>query len=232
MKKVLKLVVLIIISCSVYFIYQQTKNSLININNIGDSLSQGINSYGIKEYGYVDYYKDYLEKENNRVNVINKYSKEDMSIKNLLNQIKTTAKIKKDLIETNLLILTVGYNDLIYSLSLQEEVTNIEFQKIMSTIEKDYTELITEIRKYYKKEIIAIGYYSSNKKDYFLNKGIRELNKMLALNEEVSYIDTYSLLSNREKYFSNPNINYPNRLGYQAISKKIIRKTLEKAENI
>lgn len=232
MKKVIKLIILIILSCSVYFIYQNTKNSVINVTNIGDSLALGINSYGIKEYGYVDYYKDQLIKENQKVNIINAYSKKDLSITTLLEQIKNTPKIKKDLSETNILILTVGYNDLIYELSIQDNITNPKFTKIMTEITENYNALITEIRKYYKKEIVSIGYYSSNKNDYYLNKGIRELNKNISLNEETTYIDTYCLLSNREKYFSNPNLNYPNRLGYQAISMKIIQKTLEKEENI
>lgn len=232
MKKVIKLIILIIISCSVYFIYQETKNSVINITNIGDNLSLGINSYGIKEYGYVDYYKDYLIRENQKVNIINSYAKKDLSITNLLDQIKNTPKIKKDLTESNLLILTIGYNDLTYKLSIEDNISKLKFDKIISSITDDYNKLITEIRKYYKKEIISVGYYKSNKDDYFLNKGIRELNKNISLNNETSYIDTYTLLSNREKYFSNPHMNYPNRLGYQAISMKIIRKTLEKAENI
>lgn len=232
MKKVIKLIILIIISSSVYFIYQQTNNSIINVTNIGDSLSLGINSYGIKEYGYIDYYKDYLIKENQKVNVINTYAKKDLSIASLLEQIKNTPKIKKDLTESNLLILTVGYNDLTYKLSIEDNLSNSKFEKIITNITNDYNDLIKEVRKYYKKEIISVGYYKSNKDDYFLNKGIRELNKNISLNEETTYIDTYTLLSNREKYFSNPHINYPNRLGYQAISMKIIRKTLEKEENI
>ena len=129
MKKVIKLIILIILSCSVYFIYQNTKNSVINVTNIGDSLALGINSYGIKEYGYVDYYKDQLIKENQKVNIINAYSKKDLSITTLLEQIKNTPKIKKDLSETNILILTVGYNDLIYELSIQDNITNPKKKK-------------------------------------------------------------------------------------------------------
>ena len=58
MKKTTKLLILIILSLSVYFIYQNTKSNNIKILNIGDKLSQGINSYGIKEYGFIDHYKD------------------------------------------------------------------------------------------------------------------------------------------------------------------------------
>lgn len=232
MKKVIKLVILMILSCSVYFIYQQTKNSIINITSIGDTFSMGINSYGIKEYGYIDYYKDYLTKENENVNIINDYSKKDLSIMNLLEQVKNDSKIKKELSESSTVILTVGYNDLLYKLSLQETISEKILHQIITEILKDYKNLITEIRKYYKREIIVIGYYASNKNDYYLNKGIRKLNQVLSNSNEVDYIDTYNLLSNRNLYFSHPNTNYPNRTGYQAISKKIITKTLEKKENV
>ena len=63
MKRVIKLSILILISLSVYFIYQETNHKNIKILVLGDSLSLGINSYGIKEYGDVDYYKDYLVKK-------------------------------------------------------------------------------------------------------------------------------------------------------------------------
>lgn len=232
MNKVIKMIILIILSCSVYFIYQHTKNSIINITSIGDTLSMGFNSYGIKEYGYIDYYKDYLNRENEKVNIVNDYSKRDLSITNLLEQSMNDPKFKKELSESTTVILTVGYNDLLYKLSLQESINEKVLNQIIIEISTDYKNLITEMRKYYKREIIVIGYYASNKNDYYLNKGIRKLNQILSSSNEVDYIDTYNLLSNRNLYFSHPNTNYPNRAGYQAISKKIITKTLEKKENI
>ena len=64
MYKKLKLLTLILLSLSVYFIYnKENKNNLIYIT-IGDSLSLGENSYGGINYGYSDYFKDYLKKEN------------------------------------------------------------------------------------------------------------------------------------------------------------------------
>ena len=45
--------------------------------------------------------------------------------------------------------------------------------------------------------------------------------------QNVYYIDTYSTLNNREKYFSNSNSYYPNNIGHFEITKKIISKTLE-----
>ena len=44
----------------------------------------------------------------------------------------------------------------------------------------------------------------------------------IVVSKEITYIDTYKLLSNKEKYFSNPNSYYPNKLGYQKIFQEII----------
>ena len=222
MNRVIKLLVLIILSLSVYFIFQLTKESNIKIITLGDSLSLGINSYTIKDYSYTDYYKDYLLNENKNVEVYN-YSKEDLSIHELLKDIKTNPSLKRDLMESHILFLNVGYNDLIYKLSL-DDINISKLNKIIDEIDNEYKELLKEINKYYKNEIIVIGYPKSNNDNYYYNIGIRKLNKVLNNN---TFIDTYSLLNNRNKYFSNPKTYYPNRLGYIKIGKEI-QKTLEK----
>ncbi|MBQ9019568.1 MAG: SGNH/GDSL hydrolase family protein [Bacilli bacterium] len=217
MSRPIKLLILIILSLSVYFIYQSTKETNIKILTLADGLSLGINSFGIKEYSYVDYYKDYLEKTNKKVNLI-KYSKEDLSIHEALKEIKNNNTLKRDLLESHILIINLGYNDLVYKMSLEEDITISELNKIVKEIDKEYKLLIKEIRKYYKKEIIVIGYPKSNKEDYYSNIGIRKLNKVLNTN---TFIDTYSLLYNRNKYFSNPNSYYPNRNGYLKIAQEL-----------
>ena len=227
MKKIIKLLILIILSLSVYFIYQQTKNKTITIMAIGDGLSLGINSYGIEEYSYLNYYKDYLEEEN--IILSNNYSKKDLTIKETIEAIKNKASIKRDLREADKLFLNIGYNDLIFYLNLEDNITQPKYHKIISNIEKDFENLIKEITKYYKNEIIVIGYYKSNKDDIYIEKGILDLNNYLKNNHKITYIDTYHILENRNKYFSNPNSNYPNNYGYQRIATKIIEKTLEKS---
>ena len=222
MNKIIKLTILIILSLSVYFIYQDTKDSNVKILNIGDNLSQGINSYGQKGCGFINYYEDYLKKQKNKVEVINKYSKKDLTINELINQVKTNSNLKRNLIESPILFLTVGYNDLIYKISLEENINKQRLKRIIQETRQEYDNLIKEIRKYYKKEIICIGYYQPNKKNDNLNLGIKNINFYLESQKEITYIDTYKLLSNKEKYFSNPNSYYPNKLGYQKISQEII----------
>ena len=228
MNRKIKLFILLILSMSVYFIYQKTKNSTYRITSIGDNISIGINSYGIKEYSYIDYYKDYIMKEKNKVLLNNKYSNQYITINSILEKIKNTQSIKKDLYDTNILILTIGYNDLVYNLSIDNNINEYKLNIILNKISKDYNNLINEIRKYYKEKIIVVGYYKANKEDVYLNIGLQRLNNILKNNEEIIYIDTYNLLNNNRKYFSNPKSIYPNRKGYIEISNKIIEKTLEK----
>ena len=228
MHRLRKLIFLLLLSSSVYFIYQTTHNATYHITSIGDGVSLGINSYGIQEYSYIDYLEEELQKKKENVISNKEYARKDQSIRNVLNLVKQTPNIKKELSSTNLLILTLGYNDLVYSLSIEENLTESKLKKIIEDIDKDYQELIKEIQKYYHEEIIVIGYFDTNSNSYYRKKGIKELNKVLQKSPNVTYIDTYSLLENRQKYFQNPNSYYPNRDAYKDISRKIIRKTLEK----
>ena len=224
MNRPIKLLILIIMSLSVYFIYQCTKESNIQILSLGDGLSKGINSYTIAEYSHLNYYEDFLKKQNKKVNLITKYSKEDLTIHELLELVKTNNYLKRDLMESHMLFITIGYNDLLYKLSLEDDISIPKLNDIIDDISLEYKELLNEITKYYKNEIIIVGYPKSNKDDYYLNLGIRKLNKVINSN---TYIDTYNLLNNKKEYFSNPNSYYPNRHGYKRIYEEI-QKTLDK----
>ena len=225
MSKKIKLLILIIMSMSVYFIYNNTKDKTINIISLGDSHAEGITSYGIKDYSYDDYLKLFLKDHKINAN-LEKYSSKDMSIDKMLFIIKNTNKIKKDLRDSHILIINLGYNDLLYKLISREKLENSIYE-----INRDYNNLIKEIRKYYHNQIIVIGYSTNNIEDYYQVKGITMLNNVLKSNEEITYIDTSSLLRDDKRYFSNPNSNYPSNLAYMEISKKIIKK-LEKIRNI
>ena len=176
MNRPIKLLILIILSLSVYFIYNNT-NKTIKILILGDSK---------------------LTFSNISVNINDKFTMNNLSTKHLLEKIKLERTIKRDLIESHYLILRVGYNDLIYDLSLEDDINNHHFNKITTSIEKDYNNLIKEIRKYYKNKIIVVGYPRTNKENYYINIGIKKLNRILKNNKEVTYIDTY--------YYSNKSL--------------------------
>ena len=169
MNRPIKLLILIILSLSVYFIYNYT-NKTIKVLILGDKK---------------------LTFSSNSVNINNKFAVNNLSTKHLLEKIKLESDIKRGLIESHYLVLSIGYNDLIYDLSLENDINNHHFNNITKNIEKDYNNLIKEIRKYYKNKIIVVGYPRSNKEDYYINIGIKKLNKILKSNKEVTYIDTY-----------------------------------------
>ena len=227
MKKIIKLLSLIIVSISVYFIYINNCNKNIRILNIGDGLSMGINSYGIDDYSYTDYYKEYLNKKNKKVEINNRYTAKDQSIKIFYAILRNNNEVKKDLINSHILIVCLGFNDLLYKISIEQNMNNNKLNKIVDEIDNNYNEMIKEIRKYYKEEIIVIGYYSPNTDNYYIDNGIRKLNRYLKNNKDIVYIDTYNEIKS-EKYLPNPGSYYPNNRAYQLIASKIIAKTLEK----
>lgn len=227
MKKIIKLLSLIIVSISVYFIYINNCNKNIRILNIGDGLSMGINSYGIDDYSYTDYYKEYLNKKNKKVEINNRYTAKDQSIKIFYAILRNNNEVKKDLISSHILIVCLGFNDLLYKISIEQNMNNNKLNKIVDEIDNNYNEMIKEIRKYYKEEIIVIGYYSPNIDNYYIDNGLRKLNRYLKNNKDIVYIDTYNEIKS-EKYLPNPGSYYPNNRAYQLIASKIIAKTLEK----
>lgn len=208
MHKKIKLFILILLSSSVYFIYLGTNNSTYTILNIGE-----------KRYG--EYLKEYYEIQKDKVILNNKYTEKDQTIKNLLLKIQETPSIKKDLANANLLLLNIGYNDVIYKEAREENPKDY-----YKEIDKNYQLLIKEIKKYYHNKIIVIGYYNKHHKD------MTKLNNILKSSKDILYIDTSNLLKKEEKYFDNSSSYDLNHYGYCVISKKIIRKTLEIQENI
>ena len=215
MNRLIKLISLIFLSTSIYYIYNYTNNSKYVITNLGDAVSINNNSYIIN-------YKKYKEKTNRKVITNNDYANKRQNISQLLLLIKNTSKIKKIISESDIIIITLGYNDLLYELSINDKQQSTS--KKLKMIKKDYNELIEEITKYYHKDIIVIGYYEKRKD---ISKETKELNKILKSNRKVNYIDTYYLINNNQKYYDNLHNKSLNKAGYNEITKKIISKTLE-----
>lgn len=231
-KKHIKLLIFILVIISIYLIYKLNNNNNLTYIALGDGYASGENSYGIVDYGYSDYLKDYLKKNNNLNFYTKKFSSDDIMITTLYENIiinkkvqeqDRTINIKQSLRESSIVTLSIGLNDLIYKISLEENyITNSKLDKIVNDTYKDFQSLIKEIKKYYLGEIYVIGYPRKNIKDNNLNEALRKLNNLYKDNEDVTYIDTYYIFKNNSNYLSNPNSIYPNIKGYKAISDEII----------
>lgn len=238
-KKHIKLIVLLIVLAVTFSIYKVTNYENINYTALGDGFSLGINSYGEINYGYSDYIRDYLQKENKLNYYIKDFSTPTMSIENLYENIVVNKKvkiskkelnIKQTLRESNIITLSVGINDLIYRISTTENMNEKKLDNIINEISESLDLLLTEIRKYYPYEIYVVGYYYPNTSNIYLQKGLQKLNELYNEKENIVYISTTDIIKSDSNYLSNPNSIYPNNAGYKAISDKIILKISKKLE--
>ena len=239
MKRRIKLLSLLLLCTSIFFIYKITNYNNINYTVIGDGFALGIDSYGKIDYSYSDYVRDYLKENQKLKNYSKDFVEKDMTIEMLHNSILTNKKvtyknknnnIKQILNETKFLTLTIGLNDLIYKMSLTSKLTIDDLDIIIEEIEISFNELINEIKKYYPHQIYVIGYYDIDKNNELLKTAIKKLNEIYKNNENVIYISTYEISENSDIFITNPRSYYPNYKGYQVISKKIIDKISKKLE--
>lgn len=238
-KKHIKLIILILVIVTIFIIYKTTNNNNTNYTSLGDGFAIGKNSYGEINYGYSDYIRDYLE-ENKKLNTyIKEFSSTDMSIDKLYSNIVTNQNIKikskeinikHTLRETSILTMSIGLNDLIYKLSIEENLTDRKVDAITEEIGKNFDSLIKEIRKYYPHKIYLVGYYTTDESNIYLKRGIQRLNRIYSSNEDIIYIDIQKIFNNNKKLLSNPQSIYPNTKGYKVISNEIIAKMTKKLE--
>lgn len=222
----------LIIFISILTIYKITNHNNITYLALGDGFSRGINSYGIEEYGYSDYLRDKLQK-NDKLKLYTKdFSENNKSIKMLYNDINNNKKItnnnqnfylKEALQEADIITLHIGLNDLKYEVMVEENMNYEKLEQIIEKIKKEYDSLIKEIKRYYNKDLYVIGYPINYLESYYTSIGIRKLNDYLRNKKEIIYISIDTLENNKEKYFSNPNSNYPNRDGYLELANNIYK---------
>lgn len=223
----------IIILISLITIFKYTNHNNITYISLGDGYSKGKNSFGINEYGYSDYLKDKMIEDKKLKSYINVYTSETMSIEELKNNILNNQKnvigkqkiyLKEQLQEADIITLSVGINDLKYKIMLEENMDYKKNNKIINDTEREYDNLIKEIRKYYKKEIYVIGYPNNVTDSYYLSIAIRQFNNYLENHKEVNYISVKELEYEKNRYFLNPKSNYYSRDGYSLIADKIYKK--------
>lgn len=234
-----KLIIFLIICLIIFLIFKLNNHHDISYIALGDGFALGKNSYGQIDYGYSDYVKDYLEKNNKLNKYIKTFSEKDASINSVYQNITLNKKIKlknrefnlkQSLREANILTLSIGINDLIYKLSITNNLDKASIDNIISSIEKDFNILITEIKKYYQKEIYVIGYYNIYPENDLYEYAIKELNNIYKNCKDVIYIDTYNLFENNIEYMPNFINYYPSNQGYKEISNQIITKISKKLE--
>ena len=92
-KKHYKLIITIIVILLIFLIFKLNNKNNQNYISLGDGYALGKNSYGQIDYGYSDYYKDYLSTNDYLNRYIKSFSTETMTINSLLDSISINKKI-------------------------------------------------------------------------------------------------------------------------------------------
>ena len=174
MQKIKKVIILSTILITVFTIYVLNIDKKIYYVALGDSLAAGQNPYNQIGYGYSDYVSNYL-KENKLLQTYTKeFAKSGYRITDIKNDINENKKIiidgeekgiKEVLRKTDLLTLSIGANDIFYKLGITN-VSNIDVDNLLNINSyinetlNDLDQLLNTIQKYFKKDMILIGYYN------------------------------------------------------------------------
>ena len=246
MKKHLKLFVLaisLVLVFTIYWIYKEN-NSDIYYVALGDSLVEGMDPYGVIGYSYSDYIRDYL-KENNRLKFYTKeFSKTGYTTNDLKNDIENNKSIKlKDrnlsikeaLRESDLVTITIGANDFLRGLSINDLYTSLddlqESKRKIDVIGKDVKDVIKVVKKYAKKQIILVGYYNPLPRLTTIKGDVDELIKYsysvyedICKDEDIECVNVFDVFDKNEELLPNPLDIHPSIEGYEKISKEVIKK--------
>jgi lysophospholipase L1-like esterase len=184
------------------------------IFKIGDSLSLSKNSFNSRSYD--NYFKDYLKNKfedyivygysNYRIGEL----KRDISDNIIINN----RPIQNILIKSDLVIIEIGIDELMYALNVLEKYEYLD--GMINSME----ELIKLIKKYCKEKILLVGYYNPSNEDdkyiEYINNKYFELSKKY----NIYYLDITEL--NKKMYFSSNN-HYLNDKGYNWLNTQIIK---------
>ncbi len=207
--KLKKLLFYISIVLSVFLIYKVTFKDKVSYVALGDFLTEGVNPYGQMDYSYSDFLSDYFRSEDRLKSYTNEYSNKTYTIDNVLKDIDSNYKgIKKALRESTLVTISIGANDFINSVSYKD-LNNIQLLKSkIDSISSKLDNLIKEIKKYAKGDIILVGYYNPYINDnYNLDEIVDYLDYKygeVSSNNKIEFVSIKNTLIDRKICFPNP----------------------------
>ena len=208
MKKIILILFLFFLFAACYYIYKVTEDKTLKITTIGDSIA---NIKDINKYN-----NQFIDKNYRLIDLVNtiKYNEE----KNIDNKSISIHQVLKN---TDILIISIGMNDLYYTIldNTKEIYTSI------NNIINEYDELLKEISKYDYKEVFVLGYYNIYNKNNDLFTYANYKLKKLANSYNYTYLDLNKYLYNSPKYYINNDDYALNNNGYRQILKLIVEKS-------
>lgn len=139
----------------------------------------------VNEYPYQNNIKNYIATKKKLEKFVSGYTKTDDRTTDLINTIQINKKIEKygknqsiknALIKADLVTITTGKNDLVYTLMKEDEKIYEEVDEVL----RDINKLLKLVREYCKEDIIMIGLKNEYGKEYieliqYINSKIGEI---------------------------------------------------------
>lgn len=230
-----KILVIFLCFFLIFLIYKFTYTNKLDYLALGDGLALGQTHYGTAGYGYTDYIADYLKQKKSLKSYSKTFAKDQLSIKELTNNIKNNKKEIKDgnilyinnaIAEAEIITISIGNHEMS---DINKYINNEEeaFQKV-NIILKNIRELIDLVKKYNPNgNIYLIGYYSyghENSKNLikYTDKKLQKISEA----KKIKFIKISDIFENNIKYLPNTMANYPSNLGYKEISRRVINKMI------
>ena len=163
-----KIIFIILICFIVFIIYELFLDRKVKYLYIGNANYGRYNNI-IKDYYNSKIYNEYIRDDDYRL----------MDLYNdIVDNIKTNKTTFQNLlVKSNIIVITIGINDLEY----KKELNYKYIDEYMLDIEK----LIRLIRKYNKDKIYFLGYYNKNEYYSYVNKEIKKICKI----NKIIYVD-------------------------------------------
>lgn len=225
----MKIILLILFFGLIVFIsYLYSENNDINYTILGD---KEIFSNNLKSVNFADLVYKKLEDEK----VIGFYSKDfikenirTIDITNDINDNLTidNISIQNILKRTDMLIISIGNNEINYKLSKNDDDLNNENEiyKYLDTVIIDVENLVQKIEILNKSEMIFLGYYNdtnNSKNDKYYKYINKKLQKVLE-KRNIIFIDLFNILNKNEDYLTSTTPVYITNEGNLAIYNKIV----------
>jgi len=212
MKKILLLILTLFLFFACYYIYQITDDHELKYVLIGDNLVN--NPYILKN---TDYRNDFVNNDYRIIDLLRviQYNEEILVDDNYIS-------IHQQLREADILIISIGMNDIYYKLNSNSKDIYAYVNKMIDNLKK----LIQIINKYDYKRVYFMGYYNNDDNQTlfrYLNYNI----KKIANNNEICFIDTDKIIEKGEKIGNNVTNWELNDNGYKKIYNFIVE-NLEK----
>ena len=205
MKKIIVILFLFLLCYSCYYIYKKTERKTINIASIGDNIS-------------IDKYLNDISTYDTT------FTNNDYRIKDILNIIENNQEISNKSIyqvlkKSDIIILSIGMNDIYYKLNNNTK----EIYTYLNNIINDYEKLLKLVKEY-NKQVIILGYYNIDNKQDDIFTYINYKLKKLVTNYKYDYIDLNKIFHNNKKILIKEDNFYLNDIGIKQINKIILEK--------